>query len=656
MDAVALDDERARIGRVLDAAGADSMLGAWVLQDGRAITGLRVSSTVDTEIKLAFARVGGEPLPSPPPIRLRVRPSATYYSVDVGASVSERSLLVVSRTALPRGALRVVVDSEVVSLGGVNPAAELALESAVDAPRERVDVHGPTPGDGDVLCLDEATGKVQWTPLVGAVSADDATTTVAAARERSTRLSTHVTRHEVIGMGIKPSEVARAASLYAALVPGREWTGISYEEHGIVHAEMRSALAPGIVGIAGGGYTVVEPLLVGPRGPIGFAGRVGATGPVGPNGSAVRGERGPTGPAGAKGATGSQGASGAKGPTGTPSQERGETGPVGKDGATGAKGITGPRGPARTEKGPTGPKGEAGPVGKKGPDGEVGATGADGARGPAGATGPTGDVGGTGGKGPSGSVGPAGPTGPNGPRGGTGGVGPKGGAATAAPDAPIEPTFAVPPSPLPSIDCFINAPGSERAAGRYQVVSAIANAHLAFSTGVETSSTSNEITLVMPSVFTLGYIAVSSSVPVVVSGLGADTEWTIVPSNAALAEGTTARQLRFVAAGASRVAFAITARSSQPHSLLRLKTLTGGRATILSSCAATTAGTLTVQPLAGASIVSSGSLGATPRTLVFDGVGISSDAIGTATVSGMVARYPWPGSPMPTQTVVFGPP
>jgi hypothetical protein len=131
-DAGALEYERARIGRVLDVMGAESVLKPFVLIDGLVVRGVHVASTVETDIALSFAREDGRRLQRPTPVRFRATPRGAYYDIESRASISDRSLVVASSAALPRGALRLVLDTEPVSLGSVDPVIERAMELEPD--------------------------------------------------------------------------------------------------------------------------------------------------------------------------------------------------------------------------------------------------------------------------------------------------------------------------------------------------------------------------------------------------------------------------------------------------------------------------------------------------------------------------------------------
>ena len=131
-DAGALEYERARIGPVLDVMGADSVLKPFVLLDGLVVRGVRVASTVETDIALSFALEDGRRLQRPTPVRFRATPRGAYYDIESRASISDRRLVVVSSAALPRGALRLVLEVEPLSLGSVDPALELAMELESD--------------------------------------------------------------------------------------------------------------------------------------------------------------------------------------------------------------------------------------------------------------------------------------------------------------------------------------------------------------------------------------------------------------------------------------------------------------------------------------------------------------------------------------------
>lgn len=337
VNAAALGEERARIGRVLDAAGADSVLQPYLLLDGIVVSGVRVASTVETEIVVVFATEDGRRLQRPAPMRMSATQRGAYYDIESRASISDRRLVVVSRAALPRGALRLTLDTELVSLGGVSSALELAIENEVDAPITRTIVlpaaSTTTAKDGDVLAYYETTGTVRWTAIAGAVSADEAESSVSAALERASRVTTHTTKYETLGI-VSPLDVARAAETHAARAPGRAWTGRAYEDQGFTYAEIRTPMAPGIIGpIPGQRYAMVEPL--GATGPVGFTGHQGDDGDTGPTGA--DGPSGPDGPVGDTGQTGHRGHTGEKGPTGP----KGETGP----GAEAPRGETGGRGP-----------------------------------------------------------------------------------------------------------------------------------------------------------------------------------------------------------------------------------------------------------------------------------------------------------------------
>jgi hypothetical protein len=131
-DAGELEYERARIGSVLDVMGADSVLEPFVILDGLVVRGIHVASTVETDIELAFALQDGRRLHRPTPMRLRATPRGAYYDIESRASISDRRLVVVPRAALPRGALRLVLDTEPVSLGSVDPVIERATELEQD--------------------------------------------------------------------------------------------------------------------------------------------------------------------------------------------------------------------------------------------------------------------------------------------------------------------------------------------------------------------------------------------------------------------------------------------------------------------------------------------------------------------------------------------
>ena len=653
VDAAALAEERVRIGRVLDAAGADSVLQPYSLTDGLVVSGLHVASTVESEIVLAFALEDGRRLQRPTPLRLRATPSGSYYDIESRASIFDRRLVVVSRAALPRGALRITLDVSAVSLGGVNSSLEVGLELEVDVAVSRAVVlpasSASQPVDGDVLAYD---GAVIWTPILGAVSADEAETAVASALERARRLTTHATKYETLGI-VKPTDVAAAAIAYAARVAGREWTGLAYEDSGFAYAEFRSRMAPGIVGplppVPGSRpkYSVVEPLLTGPVGPVGARGLDGDEGDAG-----TQGPTGLTGPVGLKGPTGYRGARGVKGETGAVGA-RGEpappaaTGERGLVGPTGATGLAGEQGPVRTERGATGPPGDDGVTGTRGPTGYTGRAGDDGAAGQPGERGRNGTAGTTGAKGADGFTGSGGAEGDRGARGETGPVGAVGPAAARDADARVEPTFAVPPLPLTSAECYVTRPGSERAAGKYLVVSTLPDAFLAFSPRGIDAAANDAIELVLPCATTICRVSSSTQSLEVSCLVGA--AWTVAALDSAVR--LVATRVRLVAKSAARVSVAITASEADAHTLLRLVSLVGTRATVLSSCAVSAAGSMAVSVATGTAVVA-GTLGATPRTLVFDGAAISSESVRSATVSGIVAAYPWPGSEMPTQPVV----
>ena len=131
-DAGELEYERARIGPVLDVMGADSVLEPFVILDGLVVRGIHVASTVETDIELAFALQDGRRLHRPTPMRFRATPRGAYYDIESRASISDRRLVVVPRAALPRGALRLVLDTEPVSLGSVDPVVERATELEQD--------------------------------------------------------------------------------------------------------------------------------------------------------------------------------------------------------------------------------------------------------------------------------------------------------------------------------------------------------------------------------------------------------------------------------------------------------------------------------------------------------------------------------------------
>ena len=358
---------------MLDAAGADSVLQPYLLLDGLGVGGVRVTSTVETDIVVVFATEDGQRLQRPAPMRMRATPRGAYYDIESRASISDRRLVVVSRAALPRGALRLTLDTALVSLGGVSPALELALENEVDAPITRTIVlpaaSTTTAKDGDVLAYDETTGTVRWTAIASAASAasaDEAESSVSSALERARRVTTHTTKYETLGI-VSPLDVARAAATHAARAPGRAWTGRAYEDQGFTYAEIRTPMAPGIVGpIPGQKYAMVEPL--GPTGPVGSTGHQGDEGDTGPTGPG--GHSGPDGPVGDRGQPGHRGHTGERGPTGP----KGETGPgaeaplgeTGQRGPTGERGPAGEEGPTRTETGPTGPRGETGETGPTG--------------------------------------------------------------------------------------------------------------------------------------------------------------------------------------------------------------------------------------------------------------------------------------------------
>ena len=95
VNAADLDEERARIGHVLDAAGADSVLQPYLLLDGLVVSGIRVTSTVETEIVLVFALENGKRLQRPTPMRFRATPRGAYYDIESRASISDRRLVVV---------------------------------------------------------------------------------------------------------------------------------------------------------------------------------------------------------------------------------------------------------------------------------------------------------------------------------------------------------------------------------------------------------------------------------------------------------------------------------------------------------------------------------------------------------------------------------
>ena len=131
-DASELEYERACMGSVLDMMGADSLLNPFALLDGLVVRGIRVASTVETDIELAFALHDGRRLHRPTPMRFRATERGAYYDIESRASISDRRLVVVSSAALPRGAIRLVLDVEHVALGGVDPAVELAMELEQD--------------------------------------------------------------------------------------------------------------------------------------------------------------------------------------------------------------------------------------------------------------------------------------------------------------------------------------------------------------------------------------------------------------------------------------------------------------------------------------------------------------------------------------------
>jgi len=120
------------MGSVLDVMGADSVLEPFVILDGLVVRGIHVASTVETDIELAFALQDGRRLHRPTPMLFRATPRGAYYDIESRASISDRRLVVVSHAALPRGALRLVLDAEPVSLGSVDPVVELATELEQD--------------------------------------------------------------------------------------------------------------------------------------------------------------------------------------------------------------------------------------------------------------------------------------------------------------------------------------------------------------------------------------------------------------------------------------------------------------------------------------------------------------------------------------------
>jgi hypothetical protein len=131
-DASELEYERARIGSVLDVMGKDSVLDPFVILDGLVVRGIHVVSTVETDIELAFALQDGRRIHRPTPMRFRATPRGAYYDIESRASISDRRLVVVPHAALPLGALRLVLDTEPVSLGSVDPVIERATELEQD--------------------------------------------------------------------------------------------------------------------------------------------------------------------------------------------------------------------------------------------------------------------------------------------------------------------------------------------------------------------------------------------------------------------------------------------------------------------------------------------------------------------------------------------
>ena len=200
---------------------------------------------------------------------------------------------------------------------------------------------------------------------------------------------------------------------------------------------------------------------------------------------------------------------------------------------------------------------------------------------------------------------------------------------------PIERTFRVPPTALSAAETYVSRPGSELAAGKYTVVSSVPNAHLAFSSGVAVAA-NDTIELALPAPMTICSVAAPGSVSFFVSGA-----WTAAATApmARMAATETTTRVRFVAQEAATLAVTMKARSADAHTLLRLLSVTGTRATVLSSCAVRSAGSVAI----GGQTVT-GTLGATPRTLVYEGAGITSQSVLGATVTGLVADFPWPGT------------
>ncbi|NDC40880.1 MAG: hypothetical protein EBZ77_04910, partial [Chitinophagia bacterium] len=243
-------------------------------------------------------------------------------------------------------------------------------------------------------------------------------------------------------------------------------------------------------------------------------------------------------------------------------------------------------------------------------------------------------------------MGSKGPKGAEGLRGDRGPEGPTGLSAAPCADEPIEPTFDAPPVPLTSAECTLSRPGSELAAGMYRVVSAVQNAYRAFSSAGASVAATESVELVLPCAMTIRRVAVPGTAQTSIElTCLVGTTWTTCAANEAV--NLVATRVQILAKESVTLAnVKITASGAEPHTLLRLVALDGTKATVLSSCAVRTAGSIS----AGSGTVT-GTVGATPRTLVFDGTGISTESVRSATVSGLVAEYPWPGSTMNAQPV-----
>ena len=106
VDAAALDEERARIGRVLDAAGADSVLQPYLLLDGLGVGGVRVTSTVETDIVVVFATEDGRRLQRPEPMRMRATPTLSGAIGGISGEVRADQTICASETLCERDAIR----------------------------------------------------------------------------------------------------------------------------------------------------------------------------------------------------------------------------------------------------------------------------------------------------------------------------------------------------------------------------------------------------------------------------------------------------------------------------------------------------------------------------------------------------------------------